>query len=107
MPIFAYPEMSMKIKADSTKQIAGILKAIGHPVRIEIIRLLALCKSGTLSVKEIHGKLGLSQPEVSKHLIVLRKQSILTCHKSQGYSLYKINSDKAVISKIVKNLITQ
>lgn len=93
--------MSMKKLENSVTSIAHVIKAIGHPIRIEILRLLSTPQKNELSVKQIHEKLGLSQPETSKHLIILRKQSVLICEKKEGYSFYKINHKYSFIKNII------
>jgi DNA-binding transcriptional ArsR family regulator len=79
----------MKTIENSVVKIAKIIKVIGHPIRIEILRLLSTPKKTKLSVKEIYKSLGLSQPETSKHLIVLRNQSVLVCEKKEGHSFIR------------------
>jgi DNA-binding transcriptional ArsR family regulator len=99
--------MSMKQVDKSVIKIATVLKALGHPIRIEILRLLSARKKTSLAVKEIHESLGLSQPETSKHLIVLRKQSILLCERKEGHSLYMINDKYSFIQNIIDYLKQQ
>lgn len=93
----------MKQTGKSVK-IAKVIKAIGHPIRLEILRLLSTPKKTKLSVKEIHESLRLSQPETSKHLIVLRNQSVLVCEKKEGYSFYKINEEYSFVCSIINYL---
>lgn len=96
--------MSMKQIENSVVKIAKIVKAIGHPIRIKILRLLSTPKKTSLSVKEIHESLELGQPETSKHLIVLRKQSIVHCEKKEGHSFYKINKEYPFVQSIINYL---
>ena len=81
----------MKLTNEFTKKIAEILKAIGHPIRVEILRLLFDKKDKRVSVKQIHERLGLTQSETSRHLIVLKNVSILNCGKVGSNSFYYIN----------------
>lgn len=64
---------------------ADKLKAIAHPVRIEIIRYLE--EQGQANVTEIHQSLDLEQAVASQHLAVLRKKGLLEAEK-KGKSCY-------------------
>jgi ArsR family transcriptional regulator, arsenate/arsenite/antimonite-responsive transcriptional repressor len=104
MKIFAYPIICMKRLENSVVKIAEALKALGHPVRVEILRRISASKSGRLTVKQIHESLGITQPVASKHLTVLRNQAILICEKKEGYSFYYINDELGFIKQIVNSL---
>lgn len=89
----------MKPNFESIKKIAETIKSIGHPSRVEILFLLN--KNGQkMSVTEIHETLGLTQPETSRHLAVLKNSSVLKCEKEGANSFYSINDDLFFISCI-------
>lgn len=94
----------MKTLENSVVKIAEALKALGHPVRVEILRIISASKGGQLTVKQIHENLGITQPEASKHLTVLRNQAILICEKREGYSFYSINDKIAFIKQLLNSL---
>jgi DNA-binding transcriptional ArsR family regulator len=50
-------------------------RALGHPVRIEIVERLA---RGSGNVAEVTGGIGVSKPAVTKHLKVLEGAGIVT-----------------------------
>jgi DNA-binding transcriptional ArsR family regulator len=52
----------------------AILKAVGHPLRRQILAILA---SGEASAKELSDQLGLALPNVSYHVAVLRDLGLL------------------------------
>lgn len=56
-------------------QIADIYKALGHPARLQILQVLLDKKSATCG--EIVAELPLAQSTISKHLLELKKASIL------------------------------
>ena len=63
-------------KADRDHQLAALAKAIAHPVRIRILRLLLAqedCVAGA-----IVGRLPLAQSTVSQHLAVLRQAGLVS-----------------------------
>lgn len=74
-------EMVFKIKAD-------FLKALGHPVRLQIIEYL---KDDEGSVGELAKKLGVEQSSLSRHLSILRELGVLKARQEKTsvyYTLY-------------------
>ena len=67
---------------------ANILKTIGHPIRVEIIR--QIYENQILSVSAIQELLNISQPVISLHLGILRKKGIINSSKKGKQSLYFI-----------------
>ena len=60
---------------DADRDLAALAKAIGHPARIQILRLLAsreACVCG-----DIVGELPLAQSTVSQHLKVLKEAGLI------------------------------
>jgi len=94
----------MKLFNEPTIKISEILKALGHPVRIEIVRMLSGRKDGKISVKQIHESLGLTQSETSRHLIILKNASVLSCDKDGVNSFYIINDKDLFIQCLVSCL---
>lgn len=96
----------MKPIDNSIKETTEIIKSLGHPVRLEILLLLN-GKKGKLSVTHIHKSLGLTQPETSRHLTVMKNGSVLNCEKEGSNSYYTINDEfpliRCIASCISKN----
>ena len=70
-------ELAYKIKAD-------FLKALAHPMRLQIVELL---KSGERNVGSIIKALSIQQSSLSRHLTVLREAGILKS-RQQGTVIY-------------------
>lgn len=66
---------------------AQLLKALGHPVRLQIVAGLS---SGACNVGHIWQCLGLPQPTVSQHLKVLRQEGILTAQRRGKEMVYQL-----------------
>jgi len=81
---------------DSIKKVSEIIKALGHPARLEILLLLS-GKKRKMSVTDIYESLGLTQPETSRHLIVLKNGSVLNSIKEGSNSFYFINEEHSFI----------
>ncbi len=80
---------------------AEILKALGHPARLEMLRMINASKDQALTVKQIHENLGIPQPEASRHLILMKNQSILFCERKDGHSFYRINDEFDFIKSFI------
>ena len=76
---------------------ASILKALGHPIRVGIIRRIH--ENQILSVTEIQELLNISQPVISLHLGILKKKGIISSSKKGKQSLYFIQK-KSIIQVI-------
>lgn len=62
------------------------LRAIAHPVRRQILRLIS---EGELSSSELAERCELSRPAASQHLKALRDADLVTAHSSGGSRLYR------------------
>lgn len=65
------------------------LSALAEPHRLHIMELL---QNGPLSVGEIVGKLGLQQPQVSKHLRVLVDADLVEVQRDAQRRIYRLRS---------------
>ena len=71
------------------QMISNIFKAIAHPTRLQIIRLL---KEKPLCVCDILPQLESEQSNTSQHLAVLKNQGIVESKKDGLMVIYKIKS---------------
>lgn len=72
-------------------ELADFAKAISHPARIAILKLLV---ENDLHCGEIVNALPLAQPTVSRHLNELKKAGLLS-HEACGTRVcYRVNRDK-------------
>lgn len=60
---------------DADEELAALAKAVGHPIRVKILRLLARRQSCICS--EIVDELPLAQSTVSQHLKVLKEAGLI------------------------------
>ena len=81
---------------------ARMLKAVAHPVRIEIIYLLSRTKR--LSVNTLKEKLNITQSMTSQHLAQLRNTGVLGSCKEANVCYYYIrNKNVLKLLKCIKN----
>jgi DNA-binding transcriptional ArsR family regulator len=71
---------------------AQLFKALAHPTRLHIIELI---KEQEPCVKVMEETLGLSQPNISQHLSLLRNLGIVKAQRDGNQVCYQI-SDKTV-----------
>ena len=66
---------------------AGLCRALGDVTRLRIVYALA---GGPLSVGTLCHRLGASQPAVSRHLKVLREQSLVSAARQGQFVQYEL-----------------
>lgn len=64
---------------------AELIKALAHPLRLEILESL---RDGEHCVCEFVEKFELEQPNVSQHLAVLRRQGLVGCRREGMRTIY-------------------
>lgn len=75
-------------KPTSIKRVQLVLRAIQHPYRKQILRILA--QKEELNVSELCSVLQLPQPIVSLHLAILRKAQFLVAERKGKQMMYSI-----------------
>lgn len=70
---------------------SDVFNAIAEPQRREILNLL---RGGERSVNDIVTALGLTQPQVSKHLRVLREVGLVNVRSEGQQRWYRLNADR-------------
>jgi len=68
--------------------VATRLRAIAHPMRISIIRLLE--ENEELNVTQIHTRLKIEQAVASLHLIILKRYGVLQSKRNGKQILYSV-----------------
>ncbi|MBN2439931.1 MAG: winged helix-turn-helix transcriptional regulator [Spirochaetales bacterium] len=71
------------------EDVSVLLKALGHPIRLRIVKGLIECKC---CVNEISGKLDTPQSTISQHLTVLRNAGIITPRKEGVKTCYFVTN---------------
>ncbi len=67
--------------------IAQRFKLLGDPMRLQILHAL---REGELSVNELVQKIGASQPNISKHLAVLKSAGLVKRRKESNKAYFSI-----------------
>jgi ArsR family transcriptional regulator len=90
------PDTFAKARTDSFSDdsIAGIAKALAHPARIHIVRLL-LEKQACIGC-DIVDEVGLAQSTVSEHLRILKAAGVITGEVEHPRVCYSLKPDRLI-----------
>jgi len=69
-------------------EVAAMFKALGDPVRLRLLSLIASHPGGEACVCEISATFDLSQPTISHHLKLLRAAGLLDCERRGTWVYY-------------------
>lgn len=88
-PVIHYPISAPGPAARSSVQdLSRRIEALAHPVRIRLCRHLS---RGPYTTSELADAHGMTAPEISRHLTVLRKAGLLTTQRRGRYVLHQLN----------------
>jgi ArsR family transcriptional regulator len=73
---------------DWAGDLARMFKALGDPVRLRLLSLIASHAGGEACVCDISESFDLSQPTISHHLKVLRQAGLLDCERRGTWVYY-------------------
>ncbi|WP_324785555.1 DUF5937 family protein [Streptomyces sp. H51] len=95
-PVLHYPVASPDpVAPASVEQLALRMTALSHPVRMRLCRSLARSAFTTGELARVHG---MTPPEISRHLSVLKKAGLLTTRRRGRYVLHQL--DVAVVARL-------
>ena len=75
------------------EQVAEVLKAVAHPVRLQIVELL---ETKEMSVGDIVLALGGKQAITSQQLNMMKDKGVLNCHRNGTKVYYRIEDQNVV-----------
>lgn len=85
---------------ESVNNAVAILKAVGHPLRFQIVDLLA--RQPARSVSELCDALDTKQPIISQQLSILRRGQVVHGRRNGNRVLYSLKSHR--VGEIVRVL---
>lgn len=77
------------LDADWAGELSRMFKALGDPVRLRILSLIASHEGGECCVCEITPAFAVSQPTISHHLKTLRDAGLLDCERRGTWVYYR------------------
>lgn len=95
-PVLHYPVGTPELAAPpSVEQLALRMTALSHPVRMRLCRHLARSAYTTGELAQVHG---MTAPEISRHLSVLKKAGLITTRRRGRYVLHQL--DVTVVARL-------
>ncbi len=82
------PLIREPLTAEWAGDLARMFKALGDPVRLRLLSLIASQAGGEACVCDISDSFDLSQPTISHHLKVLREAGLLDCERRGTWVYY-------------------
>ncbi|MFC1693997.1 ArsR/SmtB family transcription factor [Candidatus Latescibacterota bacterium] len=91
------------IREDNLEKMAETLKAIAHPVRLQIVNILM---NGERSVGELVRALGTKQSLTSQQLSILKSRGVLKSRRNGNVVFYSLKSNgvKNIIATILAEI---
>jgi ArsR family transcriptional regulator len=86
------PAAGIRISDAEAHEIATAFKAVGHPVRLQILDVLSRSE-GQLCVCDVEACFSLSQPTISHHLRVLREAGLVGAEQRGLWAFYYVRRD--------------
>ncbi len=83
-------KVKRNISAEQLEMVAIVLKAISHPVRLEILEILEVEEPQSVSAIKEQLSVEVEQSMLSHHLIKLKDKGILVSQKEGKRILYRI-----------------
>ncbi|MFI9808855.1 DUF5937 family protein [Streptomyces sp. NPDC052301] len=99
-PVITYPASGSRPQAPSVEQLTRRMEALSHPVRMRLCRHLARAPHTTSELADAHG---MSAPEISRHLAVLKKAGLITHCRRGRYVQHQL--DLSAVARLGSDFI--
>ena len=94
MPLAAPSVMSRApLSAEDAVDLAAAFKALGDPVRLRLVSLIAAHEGGEACVCDLTGAFDLTGPTISHHLKVLRLAGLITGERRGTWIYYRVQTE--------------
>jgi ArsR family transcriptional regulator len=98
------PLMRQPLTEDQSVDLARVFKALGDPVRLRLLSLIASHGGGEACVCDLTDAFELTGPTISHHLKVLREAGIIDGERRGTWVYYRVQP--AVLQKLSSVLMT-
>lgn len=79
---------SAPLSEERAAELAPVFKALGDPVRLRLLSMIASRSGGEVCVCELTPAFDLSQPTISHHLKLLRQAGLIDCERRGTWVYY-------------------
>jgi ArsR family transcriptional regulator len=87
------PLVREPLSADRAVELARVFKAMGDPVRLRLLSLIASHDGGEACVCDLSEVFELTGPTISHHLKVLREAGLITGDRRGTWIYYRVRPD--------------
>jgi ArsR family transcriptional regulator, arsenate/arsenite/antimonite-responsive transcriptional repressor len=87
------PLVREPLTGDQAADLARVFKAMGDPVRLRLLSLIASHEGGEACVCDLAGVFALTGPTISHHLRVLREAGLITGERRGTWVYYRVEPD--------------
>ena len=84
------PVVRRPLDADQTQVVAPMFKALGDPVRLRLLSMIASAGGGEVCVCDLTGSFQLTGPTISHHLKVLREAGLVDSDRRGTWVYYRL-----------------
>jgi ArsR family transcriptional regulator, arsenate/arsenite/antimonite-responsive transcriptional repressor len=84
------PVTRRPLSAQEADELARVFKAVGDPVRLRLLSLIAAHAGGKACVCDLTGAFDLSGPTISHHLKVLREAGLIEGERRATWIYYRV-----------------
>lgn len=97
------PSPNITITAEAAAEFALAFKALGDPVRLRLLSMIAAAESGEVCVCELTPVFDLSGPTISHHLRLLREAGLVISERRGTWVFYQVVPDRlAALSGLLR-----
>ncbi|GAA2657373.1 metalloregulator ArsR/SmtB family transcription factor [Streptomyces lunalinharesii] len=80
--------LTAPVDEDQATELAKVFKALGDPVRLRLLSMIASRAGGEVCVCDLTPAFDLSQPTISHHLKLLRQAGLIDCERRGTWVYY-------------------
>ncbi|MFK0289842.1 ArsR/SmtB family transcription factor [Streptomyces sp. NPDC090442] len=80
--------LTAPLDEDQAAELAKVFKALGDPVRLRLLSMIASRAGGEVCVCDLTPAFDLSQPTISHHLKLLRQAGLIDCERRGTWVYY-------------------
>jgi len=84
------PLLTAPVDEEQAVELAKVFKALGDPVRLRLLSLIASQDGGEICVCDLTPAFALSQPTVSHHLKLLRQAGLIASERRGTWVYYRL-----------------
>ncbi len=96
------PMVTEALTADDAVELARGFKALGDPVRLRLLSMIAAQGGGEVCVCELTGAFTVAGPTISHHLKVLREAGLVASERRGTWVYYRVVPDAlAALSQLL------